>query len=208
MLGTGKPRSNSSTLTNGLAALCFSSRDCTARIIGSIAIARRSKFGESPHSETVPRRGAPCRHNSSKRAEHPRQAARRAGCQAPLVSPQCPILVQPKGCLPGTELVLTLTTGMRQLVEKNSTVRLVKARLKNLRSFSFLMVWHPRLTTNPPPGYAKQCARQRARVTCKVAPQEASAAPLRNASTLTQPVDFPTRPHPRADPSKTQANQS
>ena len=30
-------------------------------------------------------------------------------------------------CLPGTELVLTLTNGMRQMVERNSTLRLVKA---------------------------------------------------------------------------------
>jgi DNA-binding transcriptional LysR family regulator len=46
-------------------------------------------------------------------------------------------------CLPGTELVLTLTNGMREMVERNSTLRLVKAP-PELRPFHFLMVWHPR----------------------------------------------------------------
>jgi DNA-binding transcriptional LysR family regulator len=50
-------------------------------------------------------------------------------------------------CLPGTELVLTLTNGMRQMVERNSTLRLVKAP-QELRPFHFLMVWHPRLTAD------------------------------------------------------------
>jgi DNA-binding transcriptional LysR family regulator len=51
-------------------------------------------------------------------------------------------------CLPGTELVLTLTSGMAQAVNRNSDLRLVKAP-PELRSFHFLMVWHPRLTTDP-----------------------------------------------------------
>ena len=40
-------------------------------------------------------------------------------------------------CLPGTELVVTLTNGMRQMVERNSTLRLVKAP-QELRPFHFL----------------------------------------------------------------------
>jgi DNA-binding transcriptional LysR family regulator len=77
-------------------------------------------------------------------------------------------------CLPGTELVLTLTTGMRQMVEKNSTVRLVKAP-NELRPFHFLMVWHPRLTTDARHTWLRQAMREATReVTCKVAPQEAS----------------------------------
>jgi hypothetical protein len=50
-------------------------------------------------------------------------------------------------CLPGSELILTLTNGMREMVERNSTLRLVKAP-RELRPFHFLMVWHPRLTTD------------------------------------------------------------
>ena len=73
-------------------------------------------------------------------------------------------------CLPGTELVLTLTTGMRQMVEKNSTVRLVKAP-QELRSFHFLMVWHPRLTTDARHTWLRQAMRE---ATSQVAPQQAS----------------------------------
>jgi DNA-binding transcriptional LysR family regulator len=51
-------------------------------------------------------------------------------------------------CLPGTELILTLTSGMTQVVERDSQLRLVKAP-PELRPFHFLMVWHPRLTTDP-----------------------------------------------------------
>src|SRR5258708_2010381 len=45
-------------------------------------------------------------------------------------------------CLPGTELVLTLTNGMRQMVDRNSTLRLVTAP-HDVRPFHFFMVWHP-----------------------------------------------------------------
>jgi DNA-binding transcriptional LysR family regulator len=50
-------------------------------------------------------------------------------------------------CLPGTELVLTLTTGMTSAVKRNRGLRLVKAP-KELRSFYFLMAWHPRLNSD------------------------------------------------------------
>ena len=46
-------------------------------------------------------------------------------------------------CLPGTELVLTLTTGMSAAVKRNRDLRLVKAP-QELRPFYFLMAWHPR----------------------------------------------------------------
>ena len=63
------------------------------------------------------------------------------------------------GCLPGTELVLTLTNGMRQMVERNSTLRVVKAP-HELRPFHFLMVWHPRLTTDARHTWLRQAVRQ------------------------------------------------
>jgi DNA-binding transcriptional LysR family regulator len=50
-------------------------------------------------------------------------------------------------CLPGTELVLTLTSGMKQMVESDSNLRLVEAP-HELRPFHFLMAWHPRLNTD------------------------------------------------------------
>jgi hypothetical protein len=62
-------------------------------------------------------------------------------------------------CLPGTELVLTLTNGMRQMVERNSTLRLVKAP-QELRPFHFLMVWHPRLTTDARHSWLREAMRQ------------------------------------------------
>ena len=73
-------------------------------------------------------------------------------------------------CLPGTELVLTLTNGMRQMVERNSTLRLVKAP-HELRPFHFLMVWHPRLTTDARHTWLREAVRQ-------VSPQEASGQRL------------------------------
>ena len=62
-------------------------------------------------------------------------------------------------CLPGTDLVLTLTNGMRQMVERNSTLRLVKAP-QELRPFHFLMVWHPRLTTDARHTWLRKAIRQ------------------------------------------------
>ena len=62
-------------------------------------------------------------------------------------------------CLPGTELVLTLTSGMKQMVERNSTLRLVKAP-QELRPFHFLMVWHPRLTTDARHTWLREAVRQ------------------------------------------------
>jgi DNA-binding transcriptional LysR family regulator len=50
-------------------------------------------------------------------------------------------------CLPGTELILTLTSGMTQIVRANASLRIVRAPIE-LRPFHFLMVWHPRLTTD------------------------------------------------------------
>jgi DNA-binding transcriptional LysR family regulator len=69
-------------------------------------------------------------------------------------------------CLPGTELVLTLTNGMRHMVERNSTLRLVKAP-RELRPFHFLMVWHPRLATDARHAWLREAVRQ-------VSPQQPS----------------------------------
>jgi len=49
--------------------------------------------------------------------------------------------------LRNTELVLTLTSGMRSLVEGNSQLRLLKAPAE-LVGFHFLMAWHPRLDSD------------------------------------------------------------
>lgn len=51
-------------------------------------------------------------------------------------------------CLPGTELVLTLTSGMTSVVKEDRKLRLVKAP-QELHGFHFLMAWHPRLNTDP-----------------------------------------------------------
>jgi DNA-binding transcriptional LysR family regulator len=51
-------------------------------------------------------------------------------------------------CLPGTELVLTLTSGLTSVVKGDRRLRLVKAP-QELHAFHFLMAWHPRLNTDP-----------------------------------------------------------
>jgi DNA-binding transcriptional LysR family regulator len=64
-------------------------------------------------------------------------------------------------CLPGTELVLTLTSGMTQVVKRHSDLRLVKAP-PELRPFHFLMVWHPRLTSDARHTWLREAMRQSA----------------------------------------------
>jgi DNA-binding transcriptional LysR family regulator len=64
-------------------------------------------------------------------------------------------------CLPGTKLVLTLTSGMRQIVERDPNLRLIKAP-KELRPFHFLMVWHPRLNTDARHLWLREAMRQAA----------------------------------------------
>jgi DNA-binding transcriptional LysR family regulator len=64
-------------------------------------------------------------------------------------------------CLPGTELVLTLTTGMTSAVKRNRDLRLVKAP-QELRPFYFLMAWHPRLNSDPPHVWLRQAVRSAA----------------------------------------------
>lgn len=51
-------------------------------------------------------------------------------------------------CLAGTELVLTLTSGMTSVVKRDRRLRLVKAP-QELHAFHFLMAWHPRLNSDP-----------------------------------------------------------
>jgi DNA-binding transcriptional LysR family regulator len=51
-------------------------------------------------------------------------------------------------CLPGTELVLTLTSGMTSVVKRDRRLRLVKAP-PELHAFHFLIAWHPRHNTDP-----------------------------------------------------------
>jgi DNA-binding transcriptional LysR family regulator len=51
-------------------------------------------------------------------------------------------------CLAGTELVLTLTSGLTSVVKRDRKLRLVKTP-QELHAFHFLMAWHPRLNTDP-----------------------------------------------------------
>jgi DNA-binding transcriptional LysR family regulator len=51
-------------------------------------------------------------------------------------------------CLPDTDLVLTLTSGMTSVVKRDRKLRLVKAP-QELHPFHFLMAWHPRQNTDP-----------------------------------------------------------
>jgi DNA-binding transcriptional LysR family regulator len=51
-------------------------------------------------------------------------------------------------CLPGTELVLTVTSVMSSAVRGNRELRVVKAP-RELHPFHFLMAWHPRLNSDP-----------------------------------------------------------
>jgi DNA-binding transcriptional LysR family regulator len=51
-------------------------------------------------------------------------------------------------CLAGTELVLSLTTGMTSVVKADRKLRLAKAP-EELQPFYFLMAWHPRLNSDP-----------------------------------------------------------
>ncbi|HEY2459005.1 MAG TPA: LysR substrate-binding domain-containing protein [Candidatus Acidoferrum sp.] len=62
-------------------------------------------------------------------------------------------------CLPGTELVLTLTSGMTHVVKQNSGLRLAKAP-PELQPFYFLMVWHPRLGTDARHTWLREAMRQ------------------------------------------------
>jgi DNA-binding transcriptional LysR family regulator len=64
-------------------------------------------------------------------------------------------------CLSGTELVLTLTSGMKQMVENNSALRLVNAP-QELQPFHFLMVWHPRLGSDARHTWLREAIRQAA----------------------------------------------
>jgi DNA-binding transcriptional LysR family regulator len=51
-------------------------------------------------------------------------------------------------CLAGTDLVLTLPSGMTSVVKGDRKLRLVKAP-PELLGFHFLMAWHPRLNSDP-----------------------------------------------------------
>jgi len=61
-------------------------------------------------------------------------------------------------CLAGTELVLTLTSGMTSVVKRDRRLRLVKAP-QELHGFHFLMAWHPRLDSDAPHVWLRQALR-------------------------------------------------
>lgn len=64
-------------------------------------------------------------------------------------------------CLPHTELVLTLTSGMTRAVKRIRDVRLVKAP-DELRPFHFLMAWHQRLNSDPRHVWLREAMRSTA----------------------------------------------
>ncbi|HEX8817910.1 MAG TPA: LysR family transcriptional regulator [Terriglobales bacterium] len=64
-------------------------------------------------------------------------------------------------CLPGTELVLTLTSGMMPAAKRNRDIRLIKAS-QELHPFYFLMAWHPRLESNAPHAWLREAMRSAA----------------------------------------------
>jgi DNA-binding transcriptional LysR family regulator len=61
-------------------------------------------------------------------------------------------------CLPGTELVLTLTSGMTSAIKNDRRLRLVKAP-PELHAFHCLMAWHPRLNTDPRHVWLREAVR-------------------------------------------------
>jgi DNA-binding transcriptional LysR family regulator len=62
-------------------------------------------------------------------------------------------------CLPGTELVLTLTSGMTSAIKNDRRLRLVKAP-QELQAFHFLVAWHPRLNSDPRHVWLREAMRQ------------------------------------------------
>ena len=61
-------------------------------------------------------------------------------------------------CLSGTELVLTLTSGLTSVVKKDRRLRLVKAP-HELHPFHFLMAWHPRVNSDPRHEWLREAMR-------------------------------------------------
>jgi hypothetical protein len=91
----------------------------------------------------------------------PLTSARRTSTARTGSSVRMPYFGAALSCLPGRELVLTLTSGMTQAVNRASDLRLVKAP-PELRPFHFLMVWHPRLTTDPRHAWLREAMRHAA----------------------------------------------
>jgi DNA-binding transcriptional LysR family regulator len=51
-------------------------------------------------------------------------------------------------CLPGTNLILTATSGVAQIAKKNPDLRVLEAP-EELSGFAFQAIWHPRLDSDP-----------------------------------------------------------
>ena len=66
-------------------------------------------------------------------------------------------------CVAGTELVLTLTSGMTSVVKGDRKLRLVKAP-EELHGFHYLMAWHPRLNTDARHVWLREAMRSITRV--------------------------------------------
>jgi DNA-binding transcriptional LysR family regulator len=74
-------------------------------------------------------------------------------------------------CLRGTELVLTLTSGMTSVVRRDRELRLVKAP-REFHPFYFLMAWHPRFDADPRHVWLRQAMRSATGAVDKRAGQE------------------------------------
>ena len=74
-------------------------------------------------------------------------------------------------CLRGTELVLTLTSGMTSVVRRDCELRLVKAP-RELHPFHFLMAWHPRFDADPRHVWLREAMRSTTRALRKRIGQE------------------------------------
>lgn len=64
-------------------------------------------------------------------------------------------------CLPGTDLVLTITSGMRNIAERDPRLRILDAP-KEIVGFHFRMVWHPRLNNDPRHLWLREAIRRTA----------------------------------------------
>lgn len=78
-------------------------------------------------------------------------------------------------CLPGTELVLSVTSGMRSIIERDPRLRIVQPP-PELSGFHFRMVWHPRLDADPRHQWLREALR-RAVPNILPAPESSTPAP-------------------------------
>ena len=94
-------------------------------------------------------------------------------------------------CLPGTELVLTLTSGMTSVIKNDRRLRLVKAP-QELHAFHFLMAWHPQAQLRPASCMASWCDAINCRGSCRVKDLRRTRSPhLKNSESLIDSIVCP-----------------